>query len=1078
MCGIIGCVTDRDVPRDRFDAARDRMHPRGPDDAGSVFERPVHLGSRRLAILDLSPAGHMPMATADGALTVVFNGEIYNFQQLHQELAQKRRFRSRTDTEVLLHGFAVWGWEGLLQRIDGMFAFALWERHTQTLHLARDRVGKKPLYYTVQPDGLYFASTLDALVELLPARPPLEPRAIDAYLVYQAVPAPWTVYQGVHHLEPGHAATFHWPRRRWEAHRYWDVSYHDKVDISEAEAITEIDRLAARAVRQRLVSDVPVGSFLSGGVDSGIVTALMAREAGRRVEAVTLGFEDPTYDERPAARDVARHLGVDLHEEVLRPDALQHLPAILAQHGQPLADVSIVPTYFVAQAARRHVTVVLNGDGGDELFGGYARPLVAKAAQSYRRWTPQPMRSALHSTSARWPRRLGMLLADGATDARGAFRYDRALRGSADSAYTPTFRAGLSALGWDADERYGAVWDRADGVDDVDRCLYGDFKTYLPDQLLVKMDVATMAHSLEARSPLLDTALITFAARLPTSLRLPGWTTKHLLKRLAGRLLPAAELRGPKRGFVMPAAHWLAGEAAPHVHAALGGRDAAVLEYLDTDWLRGLRHADLRADRRAAQQLWTVWLLELWLRLQQGRLDATDRLDAVLRSTPAPRTSPAASPAAPATAVTVAAAAKAASTTDQVPAATGAGPGMANGLRHVPPPPPIRILQIGMEWFPETPGGLNRVFYHLAHHLPAEGVEVQSLVEELKAAPEGPAAALVGMASPETAQLKRVLTRRVAVARALEARPVDLVACHFARALWPAQSDLGDLPLIVHFHGPWALEVAAEGAANWKRALALHVERAVYRRAQRFIVLSKAFGAILERQYGVDPACIRIVPGGVDVDRFTPAGTRGDARLRLGWPVDRPTLVAVRRLVHRMGLEQLITAMGLVRARVDDVLLQIVGEGGLRPTLEAQVAALGLTDHIRFAGRVPEADLPLAYRAADLSVLPTVALEGFGLSAVESLAAGTPVVGTRVGGIPEILEPFSPQLLSDQATPEHLAEILAAGLSGARSLPTAAACAAYARSHFSWGSVAAQVREVYAESLGIAEGDQRALALS
>ncbi len=1059
MCGIIGCVTDRNVTRGRFDAARDRMYSRGPDDAGTVFEAPVHLGSRRLAILDLSPAGHMPMATEDGELSVIFNGEIYNFQELHRELAKTRRFRSRTDTEVLLHGFAVWGWDRLVQRIDGMFAFALWERRTQTLHLARDRVGKKPLYYTVQPDGLYFASTLDALLGLIPARPPLEARAIDAYLVYQAVPAPWTVYRGVHHLEPGHAATYRWPQRRWETHRYWDVSYRDKLDISEPEAVQEIERLAAQAVRRRLVSDVPVGSFLSGGVDSGVVTALMAREAGRRVEAVTLGFEDPAYDERPVARAVARHLGVDLHEEVLRPDALQYLPAILAQHGQPLADVSIVPTYFVAQAARRHVTVVLNGDGGDELFGGYARPLVAKAAQPYRRWVPGCLRAAMRGAEGHLPRRLGMLVGDGAVDARAAFHYDRALRGMAASAYNPAFRSELVGLSWEPDDLYGETWDRADGLDDVDRCLYGDFKTYLPDQLLVKMDVATMAHSLEARSPLLDTALIHFAARLPTSVRLPGWTTKHLLKRLAARLLPPAGLQGPKRGFVMPAAHWLSGEAAPHLQATLGADDAAVLDYLNRDWLCALRQSDLRGDRRAAQQLWTVWLLELWLRQQQGRLGADDRLDSVLRQAVSPRRR----------------------NTPTAPVAAGGGPREAAPpppLRLHPRQPPLRVLQLGMEWFPETPGGLNRVFYHLAHHLPAQGVEVRSLVEELGGTPQSPSPVLHGMSTPQTPQIQRILTRRAAVARALQAHPADLVACHFARALWPAQADLGDVPLVVHFHGPWAQEVAAEGAAQWKRALALHIERSVYQRADRFIVLSRAFGSILERQYGVDPERIRVVPGGVDLDRFTPAGTREEARLRLGWPVDRPTVVAVRRLVHRMGLEHLITAIGQVRRQVDDIILHIVGDGVLRPTLDAQVAALCLTDHVRFAGRLPEEDLPLAFRAADLSVLPTVTLEGFGLPAVESLAAGTPVVGTRVGGIPEILHPFTPELLCDEPTPEGLAEVLTAALRGRLPVPSVATCAAYARTHYSWQSIAAQVRDVYGDLVDTREGDHRAVALS
>ena len=1037
MCGIIGCVTARAPEAALFNAARDRMAHRGPDDAGSHRDPPAFLGTRRLAIIDLSPDGHQPMVAAGGGLAVAFNGEIYNFRQLRAELETQFPFHSHADTEILLHGYRAWGWQGLLRRIDGMFAFALWDREARVLHLARDRVGKKPLYYWQRGAELCFASTLDALLPLLPERPDLDPRAVDAFLVYQAVPAPLTMFAGVRHLQPGHEARFEVSGGRLQVSPYWDVSYAKKLRIREPEALEQLDRLVGQAVERRLISDVPLGSFLSGGVDSGLVTAMMARAMGHKVEAVTLGFEDPAFDERPFARQVAAKVGANLHEYVLGADGLQSLPAILGQYGQPVADVSIVPTYFVAKAAKRHVTVVLNGDGGDELFAGYARPILAKAAESYRRMLPQGLRALLAAPSNLLPRNLAEVVRAGAIPAAEAFRYDRALRRSrlTGRAYTADFRKQLS--GWDPDGLYQAVWDGADGGDDVDRALYGDFKTYLPDQLLVKMDVSTMAHSVEARSPLLDTALIEFAAQLPTELRLPGFGTKHLLKRLAERYIPAEVVYRKKRGFVMPTDTWLVQDLQRQVLATLGAPDAMVMDYVDRAWLDATLERYTRGRPLSVQKVWTLWMLELWLRMQSGRLHATDPLDAVLEG----------------------------SRPGRVEVAAALEPAVAAAARcPVAATPALRVLEVGMGWFPEHPGGLNRVFYQLTTHLPEQGVEVEGFVETMRAPVADRGWAVRGMTAPGTPFLRRLLEQRRAFAAALRDRPRDLVAAHFAPSIWPSVG-LVDVPLVVHFHGPWSLESRQEGAGPLKVGAAWQMERDVYRRASRFIVLSQAFGSILAERYRIPADRIRMVPGGADIDRFAPVLGRAGARQVLGWPQDRPTLVCVRRLVRRMGLENLLLAMVEVRRACPDVLLVIAGQGGLRPELERRVADLGLDGAVRFAGRVPDEDLPLVYQAADVSVVPTVALEGFGLIVVESLAAGTPVLGTPVGGIPEILRPLDPGLVLEGTSPAELAAGMSKALCGRLRLPGADACTAYARANYSWERVAEGVRDVYQEAV-------------
>jgi asparagine synthase (glutamine-hydrolysing) len=1021
MCGIIGVVGERAASsRERLVAARELMWHRGPDDAGVWAGEHVCVGARRLSIIDLSSAGHQPIVSEDQRRVLVFNGEIYNFHALRAQLQDEFTFRSHTDSEVILHGYRKWGFDTLLARLDGMFAFALWDADRRMLFAARDRVGKKPFYYRHDGRSLHFASTLNALLAFLPGTPPVDPHAVDAFLVYQTVPAPLSIFRGVQQLQPGSRLVFSSDSGDCQVSRYWNVSYATKTRESEREILEHVEVLAREAVRKRLESDVPVGVFLSGGVDSSLVAAIAAQESPKSIEAMTLGFDEPAFDERRYARAVTEHLGMRLHEETLRPALVADLPSIVWHYGQPLADVSIVPNHYLAQAARRWMTVALNGDGGDEIFGGYTRPVLAGLAAPYRRFVPGPIRRGVD----RWfgdrtdgpLRRFALLARAGAGSAADAFTYDRAFRPWRAEAYPEHF---LQALGADdPDSLYRRVWDEADGADDVDRALYGDFKTYLPDQLLAKADRASMAHSLEARSPLLDRALIEYAATIPTAIRLRRYETKHVLKQLAAKFVPPEVLYRRKRGFVMPAASWLRGELAPYVRAALDNRTFFERGWVRPEFVRRILAEHFTGVRDWGEQIWTLLVLEVWARLVLDRtLDRDARMDAFLRK-----------------------------------------PERARRIA-------VRSLQLGMEWFPEKPGGLNRVYYEMMKHLPDANVEVHGLVAGTSNVTTESHGMIEGFAPHSERLIPRLLAVRRIAGPLLRSDPGMLVVSHFALYTAPLLDELADHPLVIHFQGPWGLEGGAERQGSIAVFAKTAVERMVYRRATAFIVLSTPFGRILERRFGIPPERIHVIPGGVDVSRFALDETRLECRVRLGWPTDRPIVLAVRRLMRRMGLDDLIAATAAIRERVPDVLVMIAGRGPIAGELQRQIDDLGLGDNVRLLGFVPDDDLPAAYRAADLTVVPTVALEGFGLIVAESFAAGTPCLVTPVGGLPEAVSGLSSALVLRSTGPAAIAAGVGDALTGALTLPSARDCHEFARRHYDWPVIAERTRLVYEEAL-------------
>ncbi|MDQ1910392.1 asparagine synthase (glutamine-hydrolyzing) [Paenibacillus sp. GD4] len=628
MCGIVGGIN---YSLETLYKGLQLMEHRGPDDYGLEEVAPgLVLGHRRLAIVDLSRNGRQPMQTEDGLVSITFNGEIYNYPELKKELAPRYPFRSTTDTEVLLYGYVEWGMEGLLERAQGMFAFALYDQRKETLYLARDRFGKKPLFYTHEGGRLLFSSTLPSLLGCNGRVPEINPLALDDYLTYMCVPGEKTIFQGVHKLPPASFLTYR--RGSCSIRPYWNLSFASKVKMSEEEVLDELDRLVRSAVRRRMISDVPLGAFLSGGVDSSLVVGVMATLSDKPVKTITMGFDEAQFDERAEARLVSERWGTAHHEEVIRPQTSAILPELIYHAGEPLGDSSMLPTYYVAKLARKHLTVVLNGDGGDELFAGYARPMVERLASPYRSLVPAPIRRQLHALleGGGKPRlrslsAMKQVIRAGARSARDSFIFDRALRSSRSELYTAEYRSQLA--GYHPDQVYQAVWDRAEAKDNVDQAMYGDLMTYLPDELLVKMDTMTMAHSLEARSPLLDTELAEFSARIPSPLKTKHFQTKYLLKKLSERYVPKEVLYRPKKGFNMPMSAWLRGELNGLVRETLLSEKLNARGYFNRAvirrWLE--EHEQGKADH--GQKLWSLFILELWfLMFVDGKLKRSDAL--------------------------------------------------------------------------------------------------------------------------------------------------------------------------------------------------------------------------------------------------------------------------------------------------------------------------------------------------------------------------------------------------------------------------------------------------------------------
>ena len=619
MCGIAGRFNfDPDFPIDRecLAAMTTTLAHRGPDSAGYYHANGLGLGHRRLSIIDLS-TGDQPLSNEDGTIWVVFNGEIYNFAAIRPELeAAGHVFRTNTDTEVIVHAYEQWG-DDFVTRFRGMFAFALYDNRRRRLLLVRDRLGIKPLIYSVLPTGIVFGSEIKALLEDPEVSRQWSADALDAYMTLQYVPSPRTIFRDIWKLPPGHLLIA--ADGNVSIRPYWRLEFPGDGTPSREESYLErLGELIDESVKLRLVSDVPLGAFLSGGIDSSTVVAAMVRQSDSPVLAMAVGFDEQAFDERPHARAVARHLGINLHERLVKPDIADLLPKIAWHFDEPFADSSAVPTYYVSAVARERVTVALSGDGGDECWAGYARHRVEQWEIAARR--------VLGARLGRLAARAASWLPLGMKGTRSLRHLDlepsdACARKHAYGLFDDQFRASLytgdfTVAACDADPFVGfrKAYATCASPDLLDRALFVDLQTYLVDDILTKVDRMSMAVSLEARVPLLDHKLVEFMATVPAALKLRGGVNKYLLRKHLRRYVPPAVAQRRKQGFAVPVSAWLRGPLASLVDDLLLDNRLRDRGIFDAPRVSQLWTEHRSGQRDHGHRIWSLVMLELWFR--------------------------------------------------------------------------------------------------------------------------------------------------------------------------------------------------------------------------------------------------------------------------------------------------------------------------------------------------------------------------------------------------------------------------------------------------------------------------------
>jgi asparagine synthase (glutamine-hydrolysing) len=626
MCGICG-VHFREgtgVDRGRLKEANDLLAHRGPDDEGFFAEGPVGLAMRRLAIIDLN-TGHQPISYDGDNLTIVFNGEIYNFQALREELlARGHKFKTKSDTEVILALYKDLG-PACVKKLRGMFAFAIWDRPRKRLFISRDRIGKKPLFYTEQPGYFAFASEIRSLFVWGGLSKEIDEEALDQYLSLQYIPSPRTIYAQVKKLPPG-CSLIH-ENGKVTVERYWDLPVGAKpvtTDVEEAKRLI-VDKLK-ESVKLRMISDVPLGAFLSGGVDSSIIVALMAELSDRPVKTFSIGFEEQEFSELHYAKEVAKRYGTEHTEFVVKPHMSEVLPKLAWHYGEPYADSSALPSYYVARETRKHVTVALNGDGGDENFGGYVRYFAMKAARGLD-LLPKPAIAAMKAGAELLPEKnapyglawrakrfLRSALQDSVSDRhlRMICYFPESEKGAL---YSDEFKARLGGRIHSAQRYMAGAFEGAKGLDFLTPLLYVDFKTYLPECLMTKVDIATMACSLEGRSPLLDHEFVELVFPMPGRWKLRGLTGhKWIMKEAFKDKLPPLIQNRNKMGFGIPLHAWFRGALKDYAYEHILSPRAVSRGYFSEKGLRAMWDEHQSGRRENGYRLWALLMLELWHR--------------------------------------------------------------------------------------------------------------------------------------------------------------------------------------------------------------------------------------------------------------------------------------------------------------------------------------------------------------------------------------------------------------------------------------------------------------------------------
>lgn len=647
MCGICGEINfnNKSVKAETIQRMCKVLVHRGPDDEGMVLLRgdklfevkrpfPTHLdessfevglGHRRLAIIDLSEAAHQPMCNEDGRIWIVFNGEIYNFQETREKLEKKgHSFKSKSDTEVILHAYEEWGVE-CLNRFRGMYAFAIWDSKLQRLFMARDRLGKKPLIYHCQNGHFTFASEIKALLQIPNIEKKVNDIAIHHYLTYQYVPSPDTIFEGIKKLPPAHYLLCD-RNGSLKVERYWKLNFNENFQpYSDAKELEDRIRTELEeSVKLRLISDVPLGAFLSGGVDSSLIVGIMAKMSRNPVKTFSIGFEEKEFDELSYARLVSNHFATEHHEFIVKPDAIEILPKLVWHYNEPFADSSAIPTYYVANVTKDFVKVVLTGDAGDENFGGYPRYL-RSLWMSYFTKIPEKLRKNLLPNFLRtfsrlhWKEKTLNRLADfmESLSMEQARNYTEQVKifnaGEKENLCSPEFIQAVNGI--DSATYLINKYEEAGADNLIEQLLYIDINTYLPEDLLVKMDIATMANSLEARVPFLDHKFMEFVAEIPTQLKLRGLKTKFILKKAFKDFLPNKIIKRRKMGFGVPVSRWFRNELKDYIYGILLDQRTMNRGYFMREGIERVLNDHISSRYDHSAKIWALLFLEVWFRV-------------------------------------------------------------------------------------------------------------------------------------------------------------------------------------------------------------------------------------------------------------------------------------------------------------------------------------------------------------------------------------------------------------------------------------------------------------------------------
>jgi len=621
MCGIVGIIDAHSIPeRALIEKMCRTMAHRGPDGEGYYLDGPVALGHRRLSIIDLA-GGKQPMSNEDGTAWITFNGEIYNFPELRRELIQKgHRFTTRSDTETIVHAYEEYGTR-CVEKFRGMFAFGIWDDRKKMLFLGRDRLGKKPLYYYSDGRKFIFASEIKAIIQDPLVTRRLDITALSDYLTYNYIPFPETIFQGIYKLPPAHTivVTFK-PDARAELvtqlSQYWDIKYEPDDTLSEEQWAEALRNKLTEAVKMRLISDVPLGAFLSGGLDSSTVVALMSMLQNKPVKTFSIGFKEEDFSETTYARQIADKFGTEHHELIVEPDAIEVLSRLAWEFDEPFADSSAIPTYYVSKMAREHVTVVLSGDGGDETFAGYRRYAWADQMKRFD-WIPGILRKAVFGIPAR-------LLPEG-MKGKGMLRHlsrDPFQRYAGLNTFDePGYIEGLLSKDMLEQSGYGRngshlflkkYYDDCNGADYLTRIQYVDTKSYLAEDILTKVDRASMLCSLETRAPLLDHEVIELAARMPSRMKLRKGESKYILKKAMKDILPEEVLYRKKMGFGVPLGHWFKKELTGYAEEVLLSKAATERGIFNQASVKKVLEIHRKMGRDMSARIWALLFFEHW----------------------------------------------------------------------------------------------------------------------------------------------------------------------------------------------------------------------------------------------------------------------------------------------------------------------------------------------------------------------------------------------------------------------------------------------------------------------------------